>query len=115
MIAALYGTVLFTTVMGLVLSIFAPSLGVDGTSMILTVMFMVILAGGIAVEMFLWNRYINKVNPVPEEGFTAKSRLEWWNNWADIYSKYIWRILLISMGILLLLMVIFGALAFFLT
>ena len=75
---------------------------------------MLILIVASSIGGFSFYRYILRINPVPEEGFTAKSRLEWWNKSADIYGKNIGRWLLYVIGFLLLALALWGLAIYYL-
>jgi hypothetical protein len=51
---------------------------------------------------FFWWRYVNKRNPRPQPSSDTKSILEWENKYADLFSKYLVRILLITFSLYIL-------------
>lgn len=53
--------------------------------------FTFVLLLAFALEIFLWERYINRVNPHPLDVSDTKAVLAWQNRYSDIYTNFIKR------------------------
>jgi len=102
LVGSFYGVGLFAAALFFFLEVIAPAFSLQQKGIIFVGIFMLILVVASSIGVFTFNRYVSRINPVPEEGFTAKSRLEWWNKSADIYGRNIGRWLLYVIGFTLL-------------
>lgn len=73
-----------------------------------------ILFSDMAVILVFWHRYVKKINPYPPAGSDNKAVIEWSNKNSDIFSKYLWRLLLISLGSAMILITLFSLIVIFL-
>jgi hypothetical protein len=107
LVVSFYGVCFLAAVLFFILQVIAPAFNLPQKVIMFFVIFMLIFTGALSVGVFSLCRYILSVNPVTEEGLTEKSRLEWENRSADIYSKIIGRWLFYSVGFTLLALTVF--------
>ena len=107
LVGSFYGVGLLAAVSFFILEVIAPAFNLPQKGIIFVGIFMLIMLLASSIPVFLLLRHFFKINPVPEEGFTAKSRIEWENKFADIYLKNIGRMLLYTIGFFLFASAIF--------
>lgn len=93
--------------------LFISDLGWPSKTMIFLITFTLFMFALLYSVTFLWCRYIFKRNPIPENGFTPKTRNEWYNRLYEIYTKNLGRVLLYIIGFALFVVALFVLIAYY--
>ena len=111
----IFSTYLFLIIAALfwALFLFLSDLDWPSRKMISLGTFTLFMFALISTATFLWCRYIFKRNPIPENGFTTKTRMEWYNRFFEIYTKNLGRALLYIICFALFAVALFVLIAYY--
>jgi hypothetical protein len=93
--------------------LFISDLGWPSKTIIFLITFTLCMFAILSTATLLWCRYIFKRNPVPENGFTPKTRIEWYNKLYKIYTRNLMRVLFYIIGFSLVVVLLFALIAYY--